>query len=100
MGQNQDGTVKEITSYFLKCIGIVVCVLCAVSFFINSEWAAKQILETQMNYSNDDSEAANLLYKIEVFMIDTAIWLKKLPISLKITGLVLGGLLWFSNSDD
>ena len=77
-----------------------MCVLCAVSFFFNSEWAAKQILETQMNYSNDDSEAANLLYKIEVFMIDTAIWLKKLPISLKITGLVLGGLLWFSNSDD
>ena len=100
MRQNQDGTVKEITSYFLKWIGIVVCVLCAVSFFINSEWVAKQILETQMNYSNDDSEAANLLYKMEVFMIDTAIWLKKLPTSLKITGLVLGGLLWFSNSVD
>jgi hypothetical protein len=100
MKQNQDDTVKEITSYFLKWIGIVVCILCAVSFFINSEWVAKQIIETQMTYSNDDSEAANLLYKMEVFMIDAAIWLKKLPTSLKVTGLVLGGLLWFSNSED
>ena len=50
-----------------------VCFMCSKFFFFNSEWAAKQILETQMNYSNDDSEAANLLYKIEVFMIDTAI---------------------------
>lgn len=100
MGQDQDETVKEIASYFLKWIGIVVCALCAVSFFINSEWVAKQILETQMNYSNDDSDASNLLYKIEIFMIDTAIWLKKLPTTIKIIGLVLGGLLWFSNSED
>ena len=100
MKQNQNDTANEIISYFLKWIGIVVCISCAVSFFINSEWVAKQILETQMNYSKDDSDAANLLYKMEVFMIDSAIWLKKLPTSLKVTGLVLGGLLWFSNSKD
>ena len=91
---------KEISSYYLMWLGIVLCLLCAVGLFISTEWVLSQTIKTQSQYRNNDSNVGNLLYQIEVIAIDMAIGLKSLPVIAKIIGLIVGGFLWFSNSEE
>jgi hypothetical protein len=98
---SQDENIeKEISSYLLMWLGIVICILCAVGFFISSEWLITQSINTSNEYRNDDSNAGNFLYQIEIIMIDIAIWLKNLPVVAKIIGVIVGLILWFTNSNE
>ena len=97
---SDEAAVKEISSYFLKWIGIVVCVLAVVSFFIDSESLTKMILQSDVDHRLNDSSASNFLQTVEFFIIDVLIWLKKLPIAAKVTGLIVGGIIWFMNNDE
>lgn len=97
---SDEAAVKEISSYFLKWIGIVVCVLAVVSFFIDSESLTKMILQSDVDHRLNDSSASNFLQTVEFFIIDVLIWLKKIPIAAKVAGLIVGGIIWFMNDDD
>ena len=94
-----DDTVKQIGSNLAMWLGIVVCVLCVVALVISSETLLRLLIETEMNYTNDDSDASNLLYTVETTLLEFGIWLKKLPVGAKIAGIVVGGILWISNAD-
>ena len=95
----QDETVKEISKYLMMWVGIVVCVLSVVSFFLSTETQVRLLLETELEHVGDDSDASSLIYNIEIKLLELGIWLKGLPLAAKISGTVLGGLLWFSNAD-
>ena len=95
----QDETVKEISKYLMMWVGIVVCVLSIVSFFLSTETLVRLLLETELEHVGDDSDASGLIYNVEIKLLELGIWLKGLPIAAKISGTVLGGLLWFSNAD-
>lgn len=95
----QDETVKEISKYLMMWVGIVVCVLSVVSFFLSTETLLRLLLETELEHVGDDSDASSLIYNIEMKLLELGIWLKGLPLAAKISGTVLGGLLWFSNAD-
>jgi hypothetical protein len=95
----QDETVKEISKYLMMWVGIVVCVLSVVSFFLSTETLVRLLLETELEHVGDDSDASSLIYNIEIKLLELGIWLKGLPLAAKISGTVLGGLLWFSNAD-
>ena len=97
---SDEADVKEISSYFLKWIGIVICVLAVVSFFLDSESLTKMILQSEVDQRLNDSSASNFLHTVEFFIIDVLIWLKKLPIAAKVTGLIVGGIIWFMNDDE
>ncbi len=97
---SDEADVKEISSYFLKWIGIVICVLAVVSFFLDSESLTKMILQSEVDQRLNDSSASNFLHMVEFFIIDVLIWLKKLPIAAKVTGLIVGGIIWFMNDDE
>jgi hypothetical protein len=97
---NDDDTFREIRNYFFKWIGIVVCLLAAIGFFLNSESLTKMILESDLNHRLNDSSASDFLYTIESFIIDMLIWLKKLPIAAKVTGFIVGGIIWLMNNDE
>ena len=95
-----EDTLRAISSYILMWIGIVMCVLCAAGFFVSTDWLLTQAINASSEYQNNDSDAASLLFKIEMIMLDVALWLKNLPVATKVIGIIIGGLLWFSNSDD
>jgi hypothetical protein len=97
---SDENIVNEISSYLLMWLGIVICILCAVGFFISSEWLLTQSINTSYKYRNDDSDAGNFLYQVEIIMLNIAIWLKNLPVVAKIIGVIVGGILWFTNSDE
>lgn len=67
---------------------------------MSTGWLLTQAINASSEFQNNDSDAANLLFKIEMIMLDVALWLKNLPVATKVIGIIVGGLLWFSNSDD
>ncbi len=94
-------TIKDILSDCLKWIGIVVCILSLVSFFISSEWIIKTLFEVEMEHSiMDDSDASTLIKKVEIYMLEFAFWLKELPVVAKIIGAVVGGIIWYFSIED
>lgn len=99
MREDNDDILKEISSSLLKWAGIIICVLCASSFFISSEWLLEETLKSHYNHMNNDSDANMLNFKVEQYFLELALWLKGLSIKVKIGGLIGGGLLWFVNSD-
>jgi hypothetical protein len=92
-------TFKEITNYLLMWIGIVLCFLSAVGFFVSTEWAVKFIIEHELEFGTNDSEASKLIYLIGVKLVETALWLKKLPVIVKIIGVISGGILWLKYNE-
>jgi hypothetical protein len=93
-------TFKEITNYLLMWIGIVVCVLSAVSLFISTEWAINFLIENEIEFGNNDSDVNILFTKIGYKMVEFGLWLKKLPIYIKIIGIISGVIIWFSYHED
>ena len=99
--QNEtEETIKKISSYFLKWVGIVMCILCAVSFFITTEWVLKTLMETEREFRISDSDASKFFYYFQLYILEFAIWLKKLPLIIKIIGFIVGILICVSNTDD
>jgi hypothetical protein len=96
----EENISREITNYIFKWIGIVVCVLSALSIFVTTEWIVSIILESEMEFGQDDSDASAFLKNIGYIMAKIGLWLKKLPIYAKISGIVIGGIIWFSNTED
>lgn len=94
-----DETIKQIGSHLAMWVGIVVCVVSVIAMFLSTETLAKQLIETEMSYANNDSDAATFLHTLEMTLIEFGVWLKKLPIGAKIAGIVVGGILWISNAD-
>ncbi len=92
--------LKDILLHTLKWIGVLLCLSCAASLFIDSEWLNDQYREVRSRYSGDDSDAATLLYKVEYTIIDAASWMKSLPLLLKICGIGLGYLMLHLGSED
>jgi hypothetical protein len=97
---SNENILKEISSYLFKWIGIIICFLCALGFFISSEWLVTESIKTHTEYLNNDSNASGFLYQFELLMIDIAVWLKKLPAGAKIVGIITGGILWLVHSDE
>jgi hypothetical protein len=97
---NEENTYQEISNYFIKWLGIVVCVLSLIGLFINSESILNLIFEMERDHRLNDSNAGEILYSIELFMLNLLIWLKKLPIVAKVIGAIIGGLLWFTHNEE
>ena len=95
----EENTYQEISNYFIKWLGIVVCVLSLIGLFINSESILKLYYEAQ-EFRNDDSNIAQLLFSITSLILKVLVKLKKLPIAAKVIGLILGGILWITHNDD
>jgi hypothetical protein len=100
MPNTQNDISKEISNYFIKWIGIVICILSLVGFFISSDSILKLIFEMEADHKINDSNAGAFLYSIELFLLNLLIWLKKLPVAAKIVGIIIGGLLWFTHNED
>lgn len=100
MKNHEENIAKEITSYIFKWIGIVVCVLSIGSIFISTEWILSIILESEKDFGQDDSDAGVFLKKIGYLIAELGWWLKNLPIYVKISGIVFGGIIWLSNNED
>ena len=65
---SDEADVKEISSYFLKWIGIVICVLAVVSFFLDSESLTKMILQSEVDQSVGRSFASeNRSKRVSIF---------------------------------
>lgn len=96
--ENED-VLKQIFSYFAMWVGIVICVLSALSFFISTETMLRWLLEAEIEHQGNDSDASTILYNLQIKLLELGIWLKDLPLAAKIGGVVVGGLLWFSNAD-
>jgi len=97
--EKTEDVFKQASSYFTMWIGVVVCALCAVSFFISTESLVKWVVETEIEHRGDDSDASVLIYNAKMLMLDLGLWLKNLPTVAKIAGVIVGGILWFSNAD-
>jgi len=95
-----DELMKLITRVIFKWIGIVVCVLSICSIFISTEWILSGILEIEKDFGQVDSDAGVLLKKIGYLIAEFMLWLKNLPIYVKISGIIFGGIIWLSNNDD
>lgn len=100
MKNQEENIAKEIFSYIFKWIGIVVCVLSICSIFISTEWILSGILEIEKDFGQVDSDAGVLLKKIGYLIAEFMLWLKNLPIYVKISGIIFGGIIWLSNNDD
>jgi len=100
MKNQEENIAKEITSYIFKWIGIVVCVLSICSIFISTEWILSIILESKKDFGLDDSDAGVLLKKILYSIAKLGLWLKNLPIYVKISGIVFGGIIWLANNNN
>jgi hypothetical protein len=90
---------NEISNLFLKWLGVIICVLSLVGFFVSTEWAVKFIIEHELEFGTNDSEASKLIYLIGVKLVETALWLKKLPVIVKIIGVISGGILWLKYNE-
>jgi hypothetical protein len=96
---NSEDTKVEITNYFLKWIGIIICTLSVVSFFISSEWALNFLIENKIEFGQNDSDVNRLFANLSANIVVFALWLKKLPIIIKIIGIISGGVLWLIYND-
>ena len=82
-----------IGSYYLFWIGLLILGLSVAALFINTEWVFKSYMEAVLTHGSNDSDAARFLYEVELKLLEFALWLKKLPVAIKITGVVVGGLI-------
>jgi len=95
-----DNAVREIYTYYIKWLGIIICALCIFSFFVSTNWIITLIKETNQEYGRTDSDASKFLYTIGIYIAEFGYWLKKLPIILKIIGTVVGGIIWLTHNED
>jgi hypothetical protein len=101
MSSNEnDNTINEIIRDFFKWIGICLCALSAIGFFINSSDIEEMIRETIHDYISDDSDAAKFLFKVQMKLSFFLGWLKSRPVVVKILSFALGLYMWLSNSED
>jgi hypothetical protein len=92
-------TIKQIRKYLLMWLGIIVCGLCALSFFITTKGLMSILTQSELDFGSSDSDVSVLLHNIELNILKFGIWLKSLPLINKVIGFVLGGIIWFLNKD-
>ena len=96
----EDNVVRGIYNYYIKWLGIIICSLCVFSFFVSTNWIITLIKETNQEYGRTDSDASKFLYTIGIYIAEFGYWLKKLPIFIKVIGIVVGGIIWVTHNED
>jgi hypothetical protein len=93
--------MEDIYNDFKKWIGILICGLSVIGFFISSDNISDFFWETlSINQTQGDSNASEFLVVIILFLVSVLVWLKKLPIAAKIIGFIVGGIIWLIYADD
>ena len=92
--------IKDMSKLLLFWIGIIICILSIVGFFVSSEWISNSYQKSFSDYSGNDSNASSFLLNLELYFLKVAGWLKELPIWTKIIGVIWGGIIAASNHED
>ena len=103
MEQQENNDLKEnlqVTHILLKqlffWIAFIVCALCIFAFFASTDW-----INSTLDFKKNDSDAGSLLNELASYLLNFAMWLKELPVWLKIVGASAGGAIaFFSYKDD
>ncbi len=96
--ENRD-VLKSILLMVVFFTGAIMCAMCAVGFFVSSDFIAEAYYGASKKYSGYDSDAASFLYSVEMYMLRVTAWLKGLSMTVKIAGMVIGGIMMTIGSD-
>jgi hypothetical protein len=92
---------NEIKRQVFFWSGILIAAICISGLFVSSDWIKDTYHSTMSELDNNDSDAGNILTEALSYILDFAIWLKELPIWIKILGAFGGGaIVFFTYKDD